>query len=388
MLSRITSVCLLLTLAVAGCSGPAGPVQEGGDIILGGVFNLEGSQREIDFPAYRGAQLALDEINASGGVLGRNLRLVVADGKSQPEELAKAVKRVLAEQPGVSAFLGLSDTDMVLAAAPVAAESGRLFLTSGATSPHLPAEIPRFLYRACFGDNVQAAAAAEFAFEQLGARSASVLYDSNDTYTKLLQGYFVARFVELGGDIRSSEAYSPGELSGPISRLKQADVVFLSASPPHLAVEAVDSLRAAGFSVPILGGDGFDSSGAWISATGVSDVYFTTHVYLGADAADQQVQSFREAYAAANPGSPESAFAALGYDALKLIAEAIRQGGSAEPSDVLASLSAIRDFDGVTGMISYDDESRIPRKSVSIIEVNGGSFRLVREWTPAGTAAP
>ena len=136
------------------------------------------------------------------------------------------MKRVLAGHPGVSAFLGLSDTDMVLGAAPVAAESGRLFLTSGATSPHLPAEIPRFLYLACFGDNVQAAAAAEFAFEQLGARSASVLYDSNDTYTKLLQGYFVARFVELGGDIRSSEAYSPGQLSGPISRLKQADVVF------------------------------------------------------------------------------------------------------------------------------------------------------------------
>ena len=153
-------------------------------------------------------------------------------------------------------------------------------------------------------------------------------------------------------------------------------------------MEAVDSLRAAGFSVPILGGDGFDSSGAWISATRVSDVYFTTHVYLGADAADQQVQSFREAYAAANPGSSDSAFAALGYDAARLIAEAIRQGGSAEPSDVLASLSAIRDFDGVTGMISYDDETRIPRKSVSIIEVNGGSFRLVREWTAAGTAAP
>ncbi len=377
----------LLTASLAGAQ-PRGQVTRRGDIILGGLFNLTGAQAELDVPTYRSAQLAVDEINAGGGLLGRNVTLVAEDGKSRPEKLEKDTEKILRQYPTVAAFLGLSDTDMVLAAAPVAAAGGRLFLTSGATSPKLPAQVPQYLYLACFGDNVQAAAAAEFAFGQLGAHTASVLYDSTDTYTSLLQGYFRTRFTGLGGQILSAEPYSPGDLSGPISKLQSADVIFLSAHLPDDALQAVSLLRGAGFTVPIIGGDGYDDEQVWSGHTEVEDVYFTTHVYLGSDTTDQQVADFRAAYAAEYPGEPVTAFAALGYDAVKLIAEAIQQAGSDAPADVLSALGAITAFDGVTGEISYSSGTRIPVKSVSIIRIDGGSYGLANEWVPAVVPAP
>ncbi len=352
------------------------------------MFNLSGEQSQLDVPSARGAQLAVDQINAAGGVFGLNLQLVVEDGKSRPDKIGKNVTKVLKQYPNVSAFLGLSDTDMVLGGAPAAAIGGRMFLTSGATSPKLTAQVPEYLYLACFGDNVQAAAAAEFAFNSLGARTASILYDSTDTYTNLLQGYFRDRFTELGGAIASAEAYSPGDLDGPISNLVQADIVFLSAHVPDDATAAVAGLRSAGFLTPIIGGDGFDDEAVWSSQTSVYDVYFTTHVYLGSDATDQQVIDFRSAFTAAYPDVPVTAFGALGYDAVKLIAEAIELGGGVGPADVLAGMAQIQGFDGVTGTISYGDDERIPTKSVSIIEINGGAYSLAQELTPTKVPAP
>jgi branched-chain amino acid transport system substrate-binding protein len=381
-------LCLTALAATLAAAPHREHTKKRGDVIVGGLFNLEGSQGELDIPSSKGSQLAVDEVNAAGGVLGRKIQLIVEDGRSRPKVLARATRKILKQYPSVSAFVGLSDTDMVLGAAPVAAASGRLFLTSGATSPQLPSEVPQYLYLACFGDNVQAAAAAEFAFEKLGANTAAVLYDSTDSYTNLLQGYFRTRFVELGGTIVSAEAYEPADLSGPISRLQQADVVFLAAHTPNDAVEASGMLRDAGFLVPIVGGDGFDDEEEWAAETALSDVYFTTHVYLGSDASDPQVTSFRAAYAAAYPGETATAFSALGYDAMKLIAEAIRRAGSARPADVLAGLAGIQDFEGVTGTISYPDGTRIPLKSVSIVGIDGGAYRFAAEWTPTSVPAP
>jgi len=277
---------------------------------------------------------------------------------------------------------------MVLAAATVAAKRGRLFLTSGATSPQLPAQVPQYLYLACFGDNVQAAAAAEFAYEQLGARSVAVLYDSTDTYTNLLQGYFRTRFGKLGGEIVSAQAYVPGKLDEPIANLKKADFVFLSAHTPDDAMEAVGLLRTAGFNVPIVGGDGFDSESTWAGIASAEDVYFTTHAYLAPDATDPRVQAFARAFAAANNGEQPSGFAALGYDAVRIAVEAVRRAGTNDPSAVLAAISGIRDFEGVTGRISYGDGTRIPTKSVSVIEVAGGRYRLAAVQTPSSVPAP
>lgn len=168
-------------------------------MVLGVVYNLTGFQSDLSVASSRGARLAVSEINLDGGVLRRQISLILEDGESRPEILRKKTTTLLRRNPSTTALMGLSDTDMVLAAAPVAAVNGRLFLTSGATSPRLPKEVPRYLFSACFGDNVQAAVAAEWARGTLHAQTGAIVYDAFKSYTRLLQDYFRIRFEELGG---------------------------------------------------------------------------------------------------------------------------------------------------------------------------------------------
>jgi branched-chain amino acid transport system substrate-binding protein len=285
--------------------------------------------------------------------------------------------------------MGLSDADMVLGAAPVAAVNGRLFVTSGATSPRLPAQVPRYLFLACFGDNVQAAAAAEWPHQTLHAQTGAIIYDASKSHTRLLQGYFRTRFEELGGRIQSLRGYTKGrELSGAIRAIEKPDLVYLSAADPEEIVKGVRELRAAGFSGPILGGDSFDSNELWRQGTKFHGIYFTTHAYLGGDNSDPKVEAFRKAYSQSYEGSLPDAFAALGYDTVRLLAAAIARAKSAAPDAVLDGLAGIKRFQGVTGVIGYISGGRIPTKSVSILRIEGSRRSLARQMVPAKVPPP
>jgi len=283
--------------------------------------------------------------------------------------------------------MGLSDTDMVLAAAPVAANHRIMFLTSGATSPELPAQVPKYLFLAGFGDNVQAAAAAEFAYQDLSARTVAVLFNASMSYTRLLHRYFQTRFTQLGGRAVSVESYRPDRIGQAVARLRKADFVFLAAGPED-ALAAVQLLRKAGITTPILGGDGFDSDDVWRRHPELGNVYFTTHAYLGADSPDPKIQAFRTAYSAAYPGSDADAFAALGYDTAGLLMAAIERAGNTNPRDVRKALAAIKRFKGLTGTISYRTDERIPTKSVSVLRIENGRRKFVREVLPTSVPSP
>jgi branched-chain amino acid transport system substrate-binding protein len=355
---------------------------------IGALYNLSGNQAELDILSSRGALLAVDQMNRKGGVLGRPVRLIMADGESKPAVIAKKTAELIEKNPSVSALMGLSDTDMVMASAPVAAKNGRLFLTSGATSPQLPSQVPEYLFLACFGDNVQAAAGAEWAYQYLSARTAAVLFNSTQSYTRLLQGYFQTRFKELGGRVVSMESYTPDTMRRSIQRLSHTvDLVYFSAMPED-APRGVALMRRMGISAPILGGDAFDSEDLWQKHRELGSVFFTTHAYLGLDNPDPQAAAFRKAYVRAYPGSTPTAFAALGYDAARLIMAAVADAGSSDPDDVRHALSGIRRFQGVTGTISYPAGGRIPSKSVSILHIERGQRRLVRNLLPARVPSP
>ena len=355
---------------------------------IGAIYNLSGSQAELDILSSRGARLAVDQMNRKGGVLGRPVHLVMVDGESKPAVIKKRTIELLEKHPSVSAIMGLSDTDMVMASAPVAAGYRRLFLTSGATSPQLPSQVPVYLFLACFGDNVQAAAGAEWAYQYLSARTAAVLFNSSQSYTRLLQGYFQTRFKELGGRVVSMESYTPDTMRQSIRRLSKAvGLIFFSAMPEE-APRGVAMMRRMGFSAPILGGDAFDSEHLWQKHRELDNVFFTTHAYLGPDNPDPQVAVFRKAYVRAYPESTPTAFAALGYDAARLIMAAAAKAGSADPDDIRQALSKIQKFQGVTGIISYPADSRIPSKSVTVLQIERGQRRLVRNLLPAGVPSP
>lgn len=375
-------LCAAVWLFAVGPTVAAEP----GPVVLGSLYNVTGSQAALDLPSSRGAQLAVDEANRKGGVLGRKIRLIQVDGESRPAVIKQRITELLQQSPALSAMMGLSDTDMVLAAAPIAAQHRRAFVTSGATSPRLPGQVPEFLFLACFGDNVQAAAAAEWLYRERGARTVTVFYNSAMEYTRLLHRYFAARFTQLGGEVLRISSYTPEAVTKAIGKRPQTDAIFVAAGPED-AVEATLLLRGTGYAGPIVGGDGFDSD-AWQKHAEVKDVYFTTHAYLGADNPDPRVIAFRKSYLAAHPGSPPDAFAALGYDAARLILAAIDTAGDTDPEKVLRALADTQRFEGVTGTLSYPAGSRIPKKSVTIVGYERGKRRFVRQLAPERVPTP
>jgi len=377
-----------LVMAVVGLLASIGIA--GADTVkIGVVENLTGSQASLDQPSLNGVKLALKEINDAGGVLGKKVEIVVRDGKSDPATLATVTEEVLGK--GVSAITGLSDTTMVLAAAPAAQRAGVAFVSSGATSPALPGEVGDCLFLEPFGDNVQAAAAAEYAYNDLGARSVWVLYDKAMDYTYLLQRYFCDRFGGMGGAIISKATYQTGDTDfrAQITSLKSKkalpDILFISSGPDDIGT-IVKQVRDMGIKTPIVGGDGYDTPllAKVAGPAAATDIYFTTHVALDSEGAKPFVASYKKMFGHA----PENGFAALAYDAFNLIINAVKNAGTADPKAVKDALAATKGFKGVTGTINYPKGIRVPQKSVTIIKVEGGKFIFVKEVMPSEIPAP
>ena len=381
-------VCASTLIVTGGCSK-----QEKSPIKIGALYNLQGSQASLDIPSADGAKLAVKEINGKGGINGCQLELVLYDGKTDPEAIKEAARK-LVEIDKVTAIIGFSDNDMVLAAAPIAATARTVFLTSGATSPKLPGLVKDYLFLACFGDNVQAAAGAEYACRNLGLKSAALLTDEKMDYTLLLSNYFKDRFVELGGRIVLDGTYQGGarNFSAYISQLKALDklpdMLYVASGPDDIGA-IVKELRQAGFHMPIMGGDAYDTPLLCETAGKYADgVYFTTHALLDEKAGTGQSRRFISAYRDEYKKLPEHAFAALGYDAVCILAEALKKArpGSAEP--IVTALLETRNLSTVTGEISYENGSRIPRKSVTVVVIRDGKPAAAAVVMPEKAPAP
>jgi branched-chain amino acid transport system substrate-binding protein len=382
-LVRYLACSLIAILALAGSSSAQEPIR------LGVLYSLTGEWSAYGTPSSRGAQLYTEQLNARGGVLDRPLELIIKDTKGSTEGAAAMASEVLQEAPDVPALLGISDSDQARAAGEVAAGASRVFITSGATSPLLPKEVPEFLFLACFGDNVQAAAAAQFARVTLKAQSVAVLFDTSHTYTRLLQDYFSRSFEALGGEIAATIDFQDADkFANAMVRAPQADVLFVAAETPQEAIAFAKVLRENGFEQPILGGDGYDGDAVWSADPALKDIYFTTHAYFAGDNPSARARDFAEAFAAAHDGAVPDAFAGLGYDTVGLVAAAIEKAGSADPEQLLKALGTITDYQGVTGTISFVDGNHVPNKSVTILEVKDGKRLFVSEILPEQIPPP
>jgi branched-chain amino acid transport system substrate-binding protein len=360
-------------------------------IRIGMPANLTGDLSSLDGPMVSGAKLKAQQINATGGVLGKMLELVIVDTRTDRATVAAEGKQLIARRP--AAIVAYTDSDSVLTLGPLAQEAGIPFVTPGATSPKLPGEIGDALFLACFGDNVQAAAGAEFLHRTLRARTVYLLSDTTNVYTTLLSSYFKQAFAHDGGTILLEDTYKADDVSiaSQIARLlalpAKPDALYVAALPDDIG-PLVKQLRAAGVNQPIVGGDGYDTPLLLgIGGAAANDVYFSTHVYMAEDGTDA-VKAFYAAYKAAYARAPENAFAGLGYDAIGLVAQAIAKAGSADPAKIRATLATTENFAGITGTVSYRPGSRIPDKSVAIIGVKDGRLSLAAELTPSWVPAP
>ena len=348
---------------------------------IGAIYNLVGSQSPLDLPSFRGAALAVQEINARGGIDGRAIELVLCDGKSDPAKVSECAVDLMGEN--VSALMGLSDTDMVMAAVPEASGVAIPFVTSGATSPRLAEEYGG-LFLASFGDNIQAAAGAEYAYNEMGLKTSTLLVDGDMEYARLLAGYFKERYLDLGGEI-VLEAFLNGTDPGNLTRAignAGSEMIYLAAGPEE-AGATVEAIRRAGIESPVFGGDSLDSPE--LRREGMGMIVFSTHALL--DENSSRTGEFARAYRAEYGHLPENAFSALGYDTVNLLAEAIDRAGSSDPQAILEALGNTSGFEGVTGVISYQSGARIPNKDVTMILQTDGEITGSEIVTSAGLPA-
>lgn len=354
-------------------------------IKIGALYNLTGGMSSLDGPSLKGAQLAAKQINASGGLLGKQIELIAPDGKTDQQETAKAAQRVLSE--GVVAGIGQSDTTFVMAGAPLFQEKGIPFVTSGATHPELPQWVGDNMFMTPFGDDDQAYAIADYTYDKLGAKTVAVWTDNSMDFTKALSKFFTERFEEKGGKILGTDVFMMGDtdFSAQIARLAsldpKPDAVFISAIPSEAGL-SVKQIREQGITMPIVSGDGFDTElVSTVPGPEMADeIYFSTHTYR-ADGRPE-VTKFVEDYKAEYGVEPENAFAPLGYDAMMLVADAIKRANSAEPAKIREALAATRGFKAVTGEISYTRDTMVPPKPVSIISVKKGKYTVEEIWRP------
>ncbi|MCX5805231.1 MAG: ABC transporter substrate-binding protein [Proteobacteria bacterium] len=386
MKNKIGLLLTLILMASAVLTALEARGAETDSIKIAALYNITGGMSSIDEPALNGAKLAAKLINRGGGLLGgRFLEIIPFDTKTDARNTIDSSLK--AAGTDIAAGIGYGDSTYVLLAAPAFQSRGIPFVTSGATLPDLPERIGDCLFMAAFGDDAQAHAIADFAYKNLKARNVVVWTDSTMDFTKALSRYFKDYFAKLGGQVLHETFFNAGEkdyskLVATLRTIKpQPDTIFISAIPFEAGL-IVKQIRESGINTPIISGDGFDTD-LIVTIPGKElafNVYFTTHIFRGEKSKD--VKDFIHAYTEEYGHAPENAFAALGFDTVKLLSESIRKAGTIEKKALIKTIGDTRGFKGITGKISFKNPQRPPDKPVSIIEVKKGEYEAVEIWRP------
>jgi branched-chain amino acid transport system substrate-binding protein len=340
------------------------------------LYSFVGDQSSLDMASLQGAQLAIDQINDAGGVLGSQIDFQMADAKSDATISAEAGQSLYVEQ-NLQMVMGLSDTNLALPIAQQAQALNRVFMTSGATGTSLTQVAPQATFLACFSDPQQARAGSAFARGQLSLSSIVVIYDSTSDYATSLSSSFAADFRGSGGSVAATIAFpgatvNAGDVALQVKGLNPQSVYL--AGQPNEVQSLLVALRGQGLTVPIIGGDSYDSTQiSGLSKDVTANVYYTTHVLLSRTPSTAQIEAFNSAFESQYGELPSSGFTALGYDAINLLVLAIKEAGSTEPAAVRAALESIKNYQGVTGSISYSPTQHIPKKDVTVVTFQNGT---------------
>jgi branched-chain amino acid transport system substrate-binding protein len=372
--------------AALGLTALAAPAMAQEPIKIGGIYSVTGSYAVIEEPALKAARLAIKEVNAQGGVKGRPIELIHYDGKSTLADIANAAQRLVHEDQ-VIAIIGVADSGFYLASAPIAQDAGIPYIDTGGTVPNLPEQIGEFAHMMPFGDDYQAFVAADFALNDLKAKTAFLLRDADSDYTRAIALFFKQRYEEKGGKIVDESSYHTGDTdySAHVTKIRSLnpppDVIYAAMNPGDDAT-FVRQAREAGITVPIIGGDAFDNPDLVknAGAKNTADVYFTTHMALTSDGG--KVSKFIEAYKAEYGIPPENAFAGLGYDSVYLMVEAMNKASELSSKAINDAIFTITNFQGVTGSANFSDPKRAPDKEVTLIAVKDGKFELIGNRKP------
>ncbi len=353
----------LVLAAGSACERRPGPAGDaGGEILVGMYGSLTGDGASFGQSSKEGTELAVDEINAAGGVLGgRKFKLLIEDDQSKPDEASSAVTKLIT-QDRVVAVLGEVASRRSLAAAPISQKYQIPMISPSSTNERVT-QVGDYIFRVCFIDPFQGEVLAKFAFNDLKARRVAVLKDIQQDYSVGLTESIVRTFTAVGGQVLDPVSYSSGDADFKAIltqvRSQKPDAVFVTGYYPEAAI-ITRQARELGMKMPILGGDGWVGDALKNGREALNNTYISNH-YSG-DNPDPLVQTFVKTYHTRFGREPD-AIAALAYDAVKVLSDALTRAKSTEGPKVRDAL-ATADLAGVTGRLKMNAKRNVDKPAV------------------------
>lgn len=384
--SKVLSALICASLLTAGLTGCGG--EKSADTIkIGANLEMTGGSATYGISSKNAIELAFKDINDKGGINGKKLELVVADNKSEAAEATNAMQK-LVSQDGVVAVIGPNLSSSVIASSAINNGARVLDITPMGTNPNITVDpatgkTREFNYRTCFIDPFQGTVMAAFATNDLGVNKAAILIDNSSDYAKGLSQFFKENFVKSGGTITAEESYlqKDTDFKATLTKIKATnpDMLYVPGYYQEVGL-IVKQARELGMNMPITGGDTWDSVKLpeIAGAAALNNTYFSS-LYSPQEASDIN-KNFVAAYEKAYGAKPD-VFAALSYDSALLIAEAIKNAGSAEPAKINEAMAKISGFNGVSGSVTFDAQHN-PVKSAVILEYKDGAQTLITKINP------
>lgn len=372
------SAAAVMALSLAGCSGgsmddssSSSAKASGDSITIGTVTTNSGTAAAYGEAEVKGFELAVSEINAKGGINGKKVKLESMDDKGDATEASNAYNK-LAGDNNVLAVAGPTISATTAAVAPLADQSKLVTIAPAATSDSI--ETGNYLFRTCFKDSYQGEVAARFAAENLKVKKVAVLYGTGDPYSSGVGEAFAKAAEKLGLEVVDKESFSSAddtEYSAQLQKIQASGAELLYA-PYYYSVAGpyiIPQARSVGFEGYVMGPDGYDGLKLTGDKSQYNKTYYTTH-YSADDNTNTKVQDFIKSYKSKNNAEPNT-FAALGYDTIYMIKQAIEKAGKNATREDVRNAVAGMTFDGVTGKFTMD-KSGSPTKSVIVLEMKDG----------------
>jgi len=372
-------------LTLVGCKPADGGGSGGGTsdapIKVGEYASLTGKEATFGISSHEGTLMAIEEINAAGGVLGRKLELLTEDTQSKAGESQTVVNKLIARD-GAIAILGEVASSRSLEAAKVCQDSKTPMISPSSTNPKVT-ESGDYIFRVCFIDPFQGTVMANFATQTLKAKKVAVFTDVKSDYSKGLAKFFKERFVANGGTIAVELDYNGGDkdFKAQLTAIKAAnpDGVFVPGYYTDAALICVQA-KQLGLNVPLFGGDGWESEKLTeIGSDAVEGHYFSTHYHpdVGSELSKKFVENYRKRW----NGKTPDALAACGYDSAIVLVDGIKRAGTTDGAKLREAIAATKDFQAVTGTITINPQ-RDATKAAVILQVKDGKFKYLETVAP------
>jgi branched-chain amino acid transport system substrate-binding protein len=372
--SVLSAMMMVVSLACSQKSARDTRADDNG-IRIGVFLSLTGETASFGISSLNAIKLATEEINAAGGIRGKQVELIVEDDHSKTSEVAALVNKLI-NQDKVHAMLAESVSTRALIAAPIAQANKVVMISPAAIKPEITMQ-GDYVFRACFVSPAEGAAIARFAMNKLKAKRAAIILDEKNDYAMVLANFFREQFNKLGGEVVVQENYAATDtdISKQMKVIKAANPELIFAPGFYTTAPMVArAFKQEQIKAPLIGSDGWDSPNLLESGgEALHGVYYANHFWVNRD--DPLVRKFVGDYKAKYGVQPD-ALAATAYDAARMLFDAIRRAGSTQSGAIRDALAQTKDFPGVTGIISLDSE-RNAAAPVYILRVEeNGSLSL------------